>query len=93
MEYCDLGNLAALQKLKPEGVFGLSESIEIITDVIEGLQFMHTKDILHRDIKPENILRKREKARVVTKICDLGFSREAKEEVRTYCGTTYYMAP
>ena len=54
---------------------------------------MHDKDILHRDIKPENILRKKNKTGAITKICDLGFSREVKEDANTFCGTTYYMAP
>ena len=31
---------------------------------------------------------------MITKICDLGFSREADEnQASTFCGTTYYMAP
>lgn len=38
-------------------------------------------------------MQKREKGRVVTKICDLGFSREARDDVKTFCGTTYFMAP
>lgn len=29
----------------------------------------------------------------VTKICDLGFTREEDESVNTFCGTTCYMAP
>ena len=54
---------------------------------------MHSKNIAHRDIKPENILQKKEKGKIVTKICDLGFSRELLENAETFCGTTYYMAP
>lgn len=29
----------------------------------------------------------------ITKICDLGFTREEDESVNTFCGTTCYMAP
>jgi serine/threonine protein kinase len=39
---------------------------------------MHSQNIIHRDIKPENILRMKEGNKKITKICDLGFSREAK---------------
>ena len=57
---------------------------------------MHEKKIIHRDIKPENILLLKEESpneETITKICDLGFSRETDEEAETFCGTTYYMAP
>lgn len=57
MEYCDLGNIANIQTEKKDGVYSLMEASEIILDVINGLGFMHSRDIIHRDIKPENILR------------------------------------
>lgn len=38
-------------------------------------------------------MRTKENKKIKTKLCDLGFSREAKEDVDTFCGTTYFMAP
>ena len=75
MEYCDQGNLNSLQRTKNNGVFSLSESCPIINDLIDGLKDMHKINVVHRDIKPENILQKKERGTIVTKICDLGFSR------------------
>ena len=57
---------------------------------------MHSKKVIHRDIKSENVLLTKDDSeddRINTKICDLGFAREAEEEAETFCGTTYYMAP
>ena len=93
MEYCDQGNLSMLQNAKPDYVFPFSESAKIVNDIIHGLEYMHSKNVLHRDIKPENILRTKVNGTIMTKICDLGFAREAKEDASTFCGTTYYMAP
>lgn len=52
MEYCDMGNLSMIQTAKPDKVFSFEESVEILTDVIDGLLYMHMKNVLHRDIKP-----------------------------------------
>ena len=56
MEYCNIGNLSFVQNQKNDRIFPLDEFKNIINDVIDGLQFMHSKKIIHRDIKPENIL-------------------------------------
>ena len=76
MEYCNLGNISRIQKEKTGKVYTLSEASKIISEVIDGLEHMHSKNIIHRDIKPENILlTKNDNDEVETKICDLGFSR------------------
>ena len=37
---------------------GLTEELTVfyISEIISGLEFMHSKGIFHRDIKPENVL-------------------------------------
>lgn len=78
MEYCDQGNLTMVQTLKKDLIFPFEEFCEIFFEVLDGLDYLHSKNIIHRDIKPENILRTnlRSSNKVVTKICDFGFSRE-----------------
>ena len=77
MEYCDMGNLAQLQKKNPNHTLPFDKLKIIMNDIIEGLMEMHNKKIIHRDIKLENILLKKETDGTTnTKICDLGFARE-----------------
>ncbi|NXS04842.1 CDKL2 protein, partial [Oxylabes madagascariensis] len=61
--------------------------------IMRGIAFCHSHNIIHRDIKPENILVSQSG---VVKLCDFGFARPlaASEEVYTdYVATRWYRAP
>lgn len=61
--------------------------------IIKGIEFCHSHNIIHRDIKPENILVSHSG---VIKLCDFGFARTlaAPGEVYTdYVATRWYRAP
>lgn len=61
--------------------------------IIRGIGFCHSHNIIHRDIKPENILVSHSG---VVKLCDFGFARTlaAPGEVYTdYVATRWYRAP
>ncbi|XP_049645830.1 cyclin-dependent kinase-like 2 [Suncus etruscus] len=61
--------------------------------IINGIGFCHSHNIIHRDIKPENILISQTG---VVKLCDFGFARTlaAPGEVYTdYVATRWYRAP
>ncbi|NXA11734.1 CDKL2 protein, partial [Sapayoa aenigma] len=61
--------------------------------IIRGIAFCHSHNIIHRDIKPENILVSHSG---VVKLCDFGFARPlaASGEVYTdYVATRWYRAP
>ena len=64
----------------------------IFKQIIAGLQFLHTNNIVHRDIKPNNILIDSNNN---IKIIDFGVSKILKkgEIMKDYCGTLSYMAP
>ena len=64
----------------------------MFSEVVRGIEYLHSRDILHRDIKPENIILD---ATLTAKICDFGWSIECSdyESRRTICGTPEYMSP
>ena len=95
MEYVEGTNLRQLmqtQKLTPE------QTISVVLQICDALQFAHEEGVVHRDIKPENILVD-SKGRV--KIADFGLAKmiarvpgEPKlTATRQVMGTPHYMAP
>ncbi|RKO87889.1 kinase-like domain-containing protein [Blyttiomyces helicus] len=66
-----------------------------IYQILRGLKWMHSADVLHRDLKPGNLLVNSD---CELKICDFGLARGKTEEggpfVNTeYVATRYYRAP
>lgn len=58
---------------------------------MEGLNFLHQRNIIHRDIKPENIIFERSG---YARITDMGIARYWKSEnSHETSGTPGYMAP
>ena len=60
--------------------------------IIEGLKYLHGKDIVHRDIKFENILLDKDDN---VKIADFGMSKACttSQQLSTRCGSTRYISP
>ena len=56
MEYCNGGDLKKDQAKQPNRVYSLEKATKILSDVIRGLEVVHTQGYLHRDIKIDNIL-------------------------------------
>ncbi|KAL3423497.1 hypothetical protein PVAG01_05244 [Phlyctema vagabunda] len=93
MEYAEGGDLFD----KIEADVGVSEDIAhfYFTQLISGVNYMHSKGVSHRDIKPENILLS-ESGNL--KIADFGlatlFEYEGKTKLSTtMCGSPPYIAP
>lgn len=57
-EYIDGQNLE--EELVQEGKFSEIGIIQILTEILPVLTFIHNKGIIHRDIKPSNIMRRRD---------------------------------
>ncbi|KAI3660423.1 hypothetical protein MP638_002506 [Amoeboaphelidium occidentale] len=55
LEYCDLGNLSQYSSALSRS-FTEDETLYLFTQLVQGLSFIHSKDVLHLDIKPSNIL-------------------------------------
>lgn len=63
-----------------------------VEQIIKGLIFLHSRNIIHRDIKPSNILKSSDG---VFKICDFGLAKffESGAKHTTGKGTDWYNAP
>ncbi|MBX3218012.1 MAG: protein kinase [Labilithrix sp.] len=78
-------------------------SIEVVTDVLSALEYVHRRGIVHRDIKPENIFLAEQPRGTVTKVLDFGIVHIFDSDGRVsqgritktggFVGTLYYAAP
>ena len=90
MEYCKHGELfdyiVKNERLTEE------ESSIFFYQLINGIEYIHSKGISHRDLKPENLLLPEKK---ILKIIDFGLSHEFEgdELLKTKCGSPSYAAP
>lgn len=83
------------------GSFSEPISRYVFLQIVEGLQYIHSKDIVYRDLKPENILvdekaSKREEGLFEVKLSDFGHSKMIKDgysTALTRVGTPQYWAP
>lgn len=92
MDYCEGGTLRSLIDRSP---LDLNRSLQLIIDILSGLEFAHSKGIIHRDLKPENILLKLSDRAYTAHISDFGIAQLHSGD-RPYTGNTgspAYMAP
>ena len=69
----------------------INQTLETVIGILNGLDFLHARQIIHRDIKPANILLQGETPR----LADFGISRIIKTTAlsTSIVGTPKYMAP
>ena len=90
MEYCEGGELfnyiVKNQRLSEE------ESSFFFYQIINGIEYIHSKGIAHRDLKPENLLIGKNK---ILKIIDFGLSNfyDGTKRLQTPCGSPCYASP
>ena len=67
------------------------QAVAIVSQVLLGLESMHSTGFVHRDLKPANILLKRN----ILFLADFGISRQMKTHSKTAgtAGTYHYMPP
>lgn len=94
MEHCEGGSFGDLihqiRIYHPARLIGEKVIARFSKDVLLGLDYLHTNNIIHRDIKPGNILVTKSG---VAKLCDFGVSGEIESRLaETFIGTNWYMS-
>lgn len=89
-----LPHASVYDTIKAEGKLTVERSIELVQQVLKGLQGAHEAGVVHRDIKPENIMLNGE-GQVV--LVDFGIAKTKKgarlTQTGILLGTPYYMSP
>jgi serine/threonine-protein kinase len=97
MEYIEGVNLFELMKVLLQPSLGLC--LEIASQSLNVLGYLHRKDIVHRDISPDNIMLARDdEKRPIVKLIDLGIAKETKSDsgltqAGTFLGKVRYSSP
>lgn len=78
--------------------FSPEETLDVLIQTSQALQFSHSKNIIHRDIKPENILIAEDDGKIALKLSDFGIAYVGDQTVRMtrpgeFVGTFAYMSP
>ena len=76
------------------GKMDRERAVKIALGIIDGLEYVHSKNVIHRDIKPKNILMFGPPDDMIPKISDFGVSKVIETLTQyTVQGTQLYMAP
>ena len=75
MEFCDLGDLNQFFK-SYYSQLTIEMKVKLMKQIMNGIAFLHDRNIVHRDIKPGNILlASTPEHNVVVKLGDFGLSK------------------
>ena len=101
MDYCEGGTLRNL--LKQDRPLRLLEGLQLVMEVLAGLDYVHRRGVVHCDIKPENILLTLGAKGWSPRLSDFGIARRLPEIGTTRLhqeispdatvGSPAYMAP
>ncbi|KAK7397462.1 hypothetical protein VNO78_18634 [Psophocarpus tetragonolobus] len=91
LEFVDGGEL--FDKIAAYGRLKEDEARNYFQQLINAVDYCHSRGVYHRDLKPENMLLD---SNSVLKVSDFGLSTYSQKEgelLRTACGTPNYVAP
>ncbi len=96
MEYCEGGTLRNLMDISAK--LSLTLCLDLIINILAGLEQAHQQHIIHCDIKPENILLSLTADKWIGKVTDFGIAKTVQDSNNNkiesgYTGSPAYMAP
>ena len=88
MEYVSGGNISSV--IRSFGVLTEVQTRNYTAQILDGLVYLHSRNVIHRDLKGDNILVEVD-GRV--KLADFGTAKKTQSVAKTVTGTTSFMAP
>jgi serine/threonine protein kinase len=92
MEYVAGPSMAEV--LRDRGILGVEETVGIVAQACQGLDYAHRQGVVHRDVKPGNLLQSPDG---LVKLADFGIAKAAEQssitQVGSVLGTAAYLAP
>jgi len=93
LEYASGGEL--FDRIEPDKGMAQPEAQKYFRQLIDGVEYLHSRSVVHRDLKPENLLLD-DKDNL--KISDFGLAtvyrhQGIERKLETCCGTVPYVAP
>jgi serine/threonine protein kinase len=93
MEYVDGPSCADL--LREHKRMEIEQTVSVLRDACQGLDYAHRAGVVHRDVKPGNLLVADETG--ITKLADFGIAKAAEQtritQVGAVLGTAAYLSP
>jgi eukaryotic-like serine/threonine-protein kinase len=93
MEYVEGPSCADL--LREHKMFDVEDTVRVVSDACQGLDYAHRAGVVHRDVKPGNLLVSNDTG--ATKLADFGIAKAAEQtritQVGAVLGTAAYLSP
>lgn len=81
-------------RIVEKGSYTEKDASDLIRQILEAVDYMHSQGVVHRDLKPENLLYYCPEEESKIMISDFGLSKmEDSGIMATACGTPGYVAP
>lgn len=87
----ELGNYTLNTYIKKVEIININLAKKWAVQILKGLDFLHSRNIIHRDIKSTNIFVITSSGNII--IGDFGTARVYKQSCETIIGTPLFMAP
>eukprot|EP00873_Tetraselmis_striata_P001178 jgi/Tetstr1/421442/TSEL_012391.t1 len=84
-----------LDRITEKGNYTEQLAAQMITQILEGVAYLHSRGIVHRDLKLENLILENDRDDSPVKIADFGLAKlmEPDSLLKTMCGSPQYVAP